>query len=360
MTTDAAPATVADYGAWNPGIQSDVPWPLLPLSTIFRPENVLTGIDHVHELSDVAGLDVDDLVVFRPERLVVHELLIRVTADFSVPDGPRQEDLGIEFRRMVRTILTRHVEPHMPEIVAAYAALRRALAEVIDAELSRALAALSDTGAARAPRSGAGGILGLFRRAERPAARAESDWDREERIVRDWSAQAQSDQDPLRRAAYRALARVASAVRARHGRMWGDASLLAPIAVGLACNDHGAEVDRHAHRAAHPRRGAGRRLSPAAGPGAAGRHEHERRVRLGQEHDAAAAAPPRGRARRGMERLRRRQPGHLAQVPARLRRARRRVQVRRVRSPPTSWRSSTRSSTATWRARPSAAACPIS
>jgi len=172
MTADAAPATVAAYGAWNPGIQSDVPWPLLPLSTIFRPENVLTGLDHVHELSDVAGLSVDDLVVFRPERLVVHELLIRVMADFSVPDGPRQEDLGIEFRRMVHAILTRYVEPHRPEIVAAYGTLHRSLAEFIDAELSRALAALSDSGAARAPRSDAGGLLAFFRRAERPVTPA--------------------------------------------------------------------------------------------------------------------------------------------------------------------------------------------
>jgi hypothetical protein len=142
MPTDRASATALEYGAWNPGIQSDVPWRLLPLATIFRPENVMTGLDHVHELADVAGLEADDLVVFRPERLVVHELLIRVMADFSVPDGPRQEDLGIEFRRMVHTILTRSIQPHMPEIVAAYDALRRALAEVIDAELSRALAAL--------------------------------------------------------------------------------------------------------------------------------------------------------------------------------------------------------------------------
>ena len=244
VPTDLASARTLGYGAWNPGVQSDVPWPLLPLSTIFRPENVFTRLDHVHELSDVAGLSVDDLVVFRPERLVVHELLIRLMADFSVPDGPRQEDLGIEFRRMVHTILTRHIQPHSPEIAAAYDALRRSLEEVIDAELSRALAALSDIGAPRARRSRAGGLLGFFRRAEKPAApaRAENEWDREERIVRDWQAQAQSNDDPLRRAACRAIARVASAVRARHGRMWGDKSLLAPIAVGLACNDHSAEV----------------------------------------------------------------------------------------------------------------------
>jgi hypothetical protein len=175
---------------------------------------------------------------------VVHELLIRVMADLSVPDGPRQEDLGIEFRRMVHTILTRYIQPHMPEIVAAYDALRRSLAGAIDTELSRALVALSDSGAARAPRPRTGGLLGLLRRPARRVApaRAETDWEREERIVRKWSAQAQSSDDPLHRAACRALARVASAVRARHGRMWGDQSLLAPIAVGLACNDHGAEA----------------------------------------------------------------------------------------------------------------------
>jgi hypothetical protein len=36
--------------------------------------------------------------------------------------------------------------------------------------------------------------------------------------------------------------RLVSAVRARHGRLWGDRALLVPIAVGLACNDHGAEL----------------------------------------------------------------------------------------------------------------------
>ena len=87
--------------------------------------------------------------------------------------------------------------------------------------------------------------------------------------------------------------------------------------------------DRCAHRAAPPAGGGGRRLSPAPRPGAAGRDEHERRVRVGQEHDAAAAAPARGRARPRLARLRRGEPRHLAQVPARLRLARRGVQVRR-------------------------------
>jgi len=43
-------------------------------------------------------------------------------ADYSVPDGPRQEDLGIQFRRMVDAIYVNAVAPHLPEIVAEFPA----------------------------------------------------------------------------------------------------------------------------------------------------------------------------------------------------------------------------------------------
>jgi hypothetical protein len=238
--TDVAASATAGFDAWHPGLDSEIPRALAPLATVFRPENAFTGFDQAHELAHFTGLKVDELVVFRPERLVVHELLIRVTADLSVPDGPRQEDLGIEFRRMVQTILARHIAPHMADIVAAYETLRRPLSDLIDAELSRALAEIARGGAA-------------------------DDWAREERIVRAWSAGAQARDNPLRRAACRALARVVSAVRARHGRLWGDKPLLAPIALGLACNDHGTEVvgaliEPHLRRAAEAE---GYRLLPA-------------------------------------------------------------------------------------------------
>jgi hypothetical protein len=260
-----APAAT-EFDAWHPGLDSEIPRGLAPLATLFRAENAFTGFHEVHELAHFTGLAVDELAVFRPERLVVHELLVRVTAELSVPDGPRQEDLGIEFRRMVQTILERHIAPHMADIVAAYETLRRALSDLIDVELSRALAEVAG-GAPTAARPQAGGLLGLFRRAERSPepARAEDDWDREERIVRAWSAGAQARDNPLRRAACRALARVVSAVRAQHGRLWGNEALLAPIALGIACNDHGTEavgalIEPHVRRAAQAE---GYRLLPA-------------------------------------------------------------------------------------------------
>jgi hypothetical protein len=142
---------------------------------------------------------------------------------------------------MVQTVLERHVAPHMADIVAAYETARGVLADLVDGELSRALAEIAGPAAAGAAKPR--GLLGLFRRSAKPERpQADDDWQREERIVREWSAGAQARDNPLRRAACRALARLASAVRARHGRLWGDKALLAPIAVGLACNDHGAEI----------------------------------------------------------------------------------------------------------------------
>ena len=64
-------------------------------------------------MRDLTGLDSRDLVAFRPRRLALHELLVRVTADISVPDGSRIEDLGINFRQITSAILSRYVEPRI-------------------------------------------------------------------------------------------------------------------------------------------------------------------------------------------------------------------------------------------------------
>ena len=95
------------FGPWNPGIGSQIPAELRPLATIFRPEHVFTNVARADEMHDLTGLPIADLVAFRPERLALHELLVRVTADISVPDGSKIEDLGINFRQIVAVILAR-------------------------------------------------------------------------------------------------------------------------------------------------------------------------------------------------------------------------------------------------------------
>src|ERR1700694_3496027 len=129
--TFAADATDAQFGPWNPGIQSQVPAHLRHYCTIFRPENVFTDAANAGELRDLTGLEVRELVAFQPQRLALHEVLIRVTAELWVPDGPRIADLGIHFRQMTGILLKRCIEPRMSEIDAIYDAAKHRLSEIV-------------------------------------------------------------------------------------------------------------------------------------------------------------------------------------------------------------------------------------
>ena len=126
-----ADTSVAEFGPWNPGIVSQLPAELRHLCTVFRPENVSTSLSAATELQLLTGLPAAELVAFRPQRLVLHEVLIRVMAEFSVPDGSRIEDLGINFRQITSLLIGRYLEPQMPEITAAFAHARSRVAEAI-------------------------------------------------------------------------------------------------------------------------------------------------------------------------------------------------------------------------------------
>jgi hypothetical protein len=235
----AAVTERADHGPWNPGIQSQLPAAFLPLSTIYRADNVFTGVEEARERSAFTGLDPEDHVTFRPERLVVHELLIRVMADVSVPDGPEYVDLGVNFRQITETIHRSYIDPHLADIVRAWHDLRRRAAELIDRELSASLFAAPD----RAAVSAGGGLLGRFGLGRKPGRPpAASSEDRERRILADWQRRAAASDQPLVSCTLRALARLAAAISVRHGRVLGDRDFLISLATDLVCNDHGSEM----------------------------------------------------------------------------------------------------------------------
>lgn len=219
----------AALGPWNPGIESNIPRRVLPLSTLFNPENVFTSVERAIELRDLTGLELSELVTFRAERLVLHELLIRATADFSVSDGSKYGDLGINFRSMTRMILARYIEPDMDKITAAYDGLRDQLAKAIAAELVSAFAP---------PRTGAGkSFFGLLRSRKKPAAESRDF----QQLADDWEAKANTPGSDISRAACQALARVVRALYGRHGHSWGTSELIGSLATDLACNDYGSE-----------------------------------------------------------------------------------------------------------------------
>lgn len=229
------------FGPWNPGLGPEVPRQFLPLSTIFRPENVFTSIEHAHEFRDFTGLELQELVVFRPERLVLHELLIRITADLSVPAGSRYEELGINFRAMADRIREGWISPRMAEIVAEYDRLRAEIDVFIRGVLDDTLFRTD----AEVPRAGGllSGLARLFgrRQGALPEPRAHGP-EHEERVRREWARMACEDGDALHRAVYRALSRAVSAMHIKHGRMWADRDVLTALASGMAANDFGSEA----------------------------------------------------------------------------------------------------------------------
>jgi hypothetical protein len=201
---------------------------LLPLATIFRPDNVFTDVARAEELADLTGLPLTELVAFRPQRLALHELLIRVTADFTVPDGSAIGDLGINFREIVRDLLARCIEPQMDAVIAAYASLREELARVVEHEIAIAFGGNAAPPPTPKPRGGFLERLG---------------WKRDVTVAvkSDTATGADVPDAEIAAAARAAVARVIAALTVRHGALWGSRELVASLATDLACNDFGSE-----------------------------------------------------------------------------------------------------------------------
>jgi hypothetical protein len=238
MVTDT-PAE--ESGPWNPGILSQLPVELRALCTIFRPENVFTPVAGAIELQSLTGFALGDLVAFRPERLVLHEVLVRVTADLSVPDGSRIEDLGINFREMTRRLLAGYVDPRMADITAAFATIRRQLASSIEAALSDILAGAVTMVEAPTQSSVSRWAARITRRREvRQVLATHGGWGLAE--IAECERRASGAKEAIHSVSYRCLARVMSALFSVQGHAWGTRAVIVSLATDMACNIHGSEM----------------------------------------------------------------------------------------------------------------------
>jgi hypothetical protein len=230
------------YGPWNPGIRSQMPRELRHLSTMFRPENVFNSIAAVTEMQALTGFASHELVAFRPQRLALHELLIRVTADFAVPDGSRIGDLGINFRQIASRLHGRYLAPEMEAIAAAYDRTRRELRAAIDAALTEATPEQAPA-TAPAKRSAASRLLARIAPRRGGAAKPTAPdrvWG--PRDIAEYERLAGTVQDSRQKLVYRTLARVMSALFATQGRLaLGMREIIVSVATDLACNDFGSD-----------------------------------------------------------------------------------------------------------------------
>jgi len=231
----------AQCGAWHPGLESELPRELLPLATVFRRENVTTSLAEALELSDYCGLPPQDLVAFRPERLIIHELLVRVTAGVAVPDGTDYEDLGRNFREIASTILNKYIDPRLDDLKHLFEEKRSAASVVIARELSNLFSLRPKPAGDADQTDGMRWPFGFARQKRQPLPQETAE-QRERRIIVDWSKKAQAADNRLDRLCFRALSRIATAVTARRGRLFADKELLTDLAVRLVCNDFGSEA----------------------------------------------------------------------------------------------------------------------
>ncbi len=226
------------YSAWAPGLDSDIPPAYQKLETIYCPDNVTSSISDVNEISTLTGLSHEELVSFKPERLVVHELLIRVTANIVVNEGEDEQDLGRDFRVIANTILSEYIRPHMEEIKRAYADLHSRAYQLVQKQLGKTLFQT------RKPVKEKRSLLWFLRREapQKNPGNTETIQEREHRAILAYKEKGLVAADALEIAVFKSLYRVLSLVSGTRGYIGSDRSFLADLVCAHVCNRYGSRV----------------------------------------------------------------------------------------------------------------------
>jgi hypothetical protein len=219
------------YSAWNPGIESEIPVEYRELETIYDPANVFTTINQVNELATETGLVPEELITFRPHRLALHELIVRITADIVVLEGELEEDLGISFRAIARKIFSKYIIPGLMQIEHSFDTMRTRIEDLTMQELETAL--LQQTPARSVKPSFWSRMLGSK---PKPAVAPQSRQEREFELINSYKHSGLNADDELSAAVYRSLYRVLGSIATSRGFIGNDPEYLKNICVRHACN----------------------------------------------------------------------------------------------------------------------------
>ena len=237
----------SEFSAWHPGLEADLPQRYKPLETIHRPTNVHSRLAEIPELMRLTGLAEEELVSFRAERLVLHELIVQVTADVVVLEGEEEELLGQQFRSIALKILNDYLAPHLP---AFRQELDRLHDEIRDRVGRILAAAFAPEQAATKPetRSWLSRWFG-----KRPPTRSRTDprsiEERHLDLTRGIKEKGLAAEDELERAIYKSAYRVLNSIGGTQGHIGVDRDLLVSLISQHVCNDFGS---RHLGRQIAP------------------------------------------------------------------------------------------------------------
>ena len=229
------------HSAWNPGIEAEIPPAYRDLETIYDPGNVFIGHDEVAELARQTGLAPIELVSFRPHRLVLHELIVRVTADILVREGEAEEDLGINFRSIATQIFNGYIIPRLMKIEHEYDTMRTRIEDLMRVELETAL-----HGDRPATPAGKPLLQRLFgNKPKKSAAPVKSRQEREFETINRFKQRGLATDDDLEAAVFRSLYRVLGSIATTRGFIGNDVDYLLTVSVNHASNFFGSrEIGR--------------------------------------------------------------------------------------------------------------------
>ena len=221
-----------NYSAWNPGIVSEIPVEYRELETIYNPANVFTSLDEVNERAAETGLSPEELVGFRPHRLVLHELIVRITADIVVLEGENEEDLGINFRNIANLIFSQYIIPGLMQIEHGFDTMRTRIEDMTAIELERALSP---------PPVAKKSVDSLWSKlfGGKPKSAAPQPLSRQERefeLINSFKQHGLDAGDDLSAAVFRSLYRVLGSIATTRGFIGNDPDYLRDICVRHACN----------------------------------------------------------------------------------------------------------------------------
>ena len=215
------------FHAWDPGISSEIPSRLMPLVTIYRPENACVCYEDAKADAAFCGLPASDMVEFTCQRLIVHELLIRVTSSLSVPDGPNYEELGLNLRGMAAQLLSHAIAPHQAQISEDFAQMRAKAAQMLGKILDEDIFAPTPPTPLRR--------FWSFGRAKAPLPHAKP---KEEVALERWKHVADGTQG-FERALYQSLIHIVEALLRHRGRLMADRDMIVAFALRRVSNDFG-------------------------------------------------------------------------------------------------------------------------
>jgi len=228
--------TKQKYDAWNPGLTSEIPNRLMPSVTLYDPKNADIDYLTAKEAADFCGLKPQEMISFKVSRLLVHEILIRVTADLYVPDGPSYEELGLNLRSMARKILDDYALPRLQEIEQGYFQLRseieKTLAEILDRDVYGQEKIPANTDRVTF-------FSRLFRKEDKPVL-AESTLP-ENLALSKWQVEADKTESELERACLLGLQTIVGGIVGQRGRLMADKDMVVRLASNWVCNSFGSQ-----------------------------------------------------------------------------------------------------------------------